>query len=808
MDTRRDFLKKAALLSGSAGLAGVLPPAIQRALAIDPAPGSTYLDAEHVVILMQENRSFDHCYGTLQGVRGFNDPRAIQLPNKNLVWLQSNKEGETYAPFRLDLKNSKSTWMSSLPHSWENQVDARNGGKYDKWLDVKRSGNKEYASLPMTLGYYTREDIPFYYALADAFTICDQNFCSSLTGTTPNRLYFWTGTLRGEDGQPNVRNNECDYPAPGSWTTYPERLEDAGISWKVYQNELSVGVGLDGEQDAWLGNFTDNPLEFFKQYRPQLSPAHLAHINHEIEKLQQELADKTLPPDERTDREEKLAELKAHAAEYNAEKFAKLSQREQNLHEKAFVTNRKDPDYHSLTPLKYHDGDIEREINVPKGDVLYQFREDVKTGQLPTVSWLVAPEAFSDHPGSPWYGAWYISEVMDILTQNPEVWKKTVFILAYDENDGDFDHVPPFVPPHGSGHGKTSKGIDVKTEYVTREQEMKKKGMEEDDVRESVIGLGYRVPLLIASPWSRGGVVNSQVFDHTSTLQFLEKFLQHKTGKKVTETNISTWRRTVCGDLSSVFQPYNGEKIAVPAPLVRDAYIQTIHMAKFKAVPSGYKLLTKEEIAAINHHPATAAYMAKQEKGTRKSSALPYELFVDGGLSKDRKHLVLNFSAGKAAGAPFNVYAPGKYEHEQVRTWAYTVAAGDTLNDEWALQHFENGHYHLRVYGPNGFYREFKGDVKDPLLDVVCRYNAGNISLELVNHDVAKTVIIKDHAYKAAEIKKAVAAAGTTTVVIDLKKSGHWYDFSVIVDGMEKRYAGRVETGKMGITDPAMGRTI
>src|SRR5271167_2822229 len=122
MRTRRDFLKLTALLSGAAGISELIP-SIQRAHAIEPAPGSTYMDAEHIVILMQENRSFDHAFGTLKGVRGYNDPRAIDLPNKNKVWLQSNKKGETYAPFRLDIKNTKATWMSSLPHSWRNQVN-------------------------------------------------------------------------------------------------------------------------------------------------------------------------------------------------------------------------------------------------------------------------------------------------------------------------------------------------------------------------------------------------------------------------------------------------------------------------------------------------------------------------------------------------------------------------------------------------------------------------------------------------------------------------------------------------------------
>src|SRR6185312_6312224 len=159
--SRRDFLKIAAMLSGAAGVSGVVPDSIQRAFAIEPEPGSTYMDAEHIVILMQENRSFDHSLGSLQGVRGFNDPRAVSLPDKNPVWLQTNDKGETYAPFRLDMKDSKVTWMGDLPHSRPTQVDAYNKGKYDKWLQAKRSGNKQYADMPLTLIHFTRADLPF-----------------------------------------------------------------------------------------------------------------------------------------------------------------------------------------------------------------------------------------------------------------------------------------------------------------------------------------------------------------------------------------------------------------------------------------------------------------------------------------------------------------------------------------------------------------------------------------------------------------------------------------------------------------------
>ncbi len=171
---------------------GALEGTIRKAMAIDPDPGTSYLDAEHIVILMQENRSFDHAFGTLQGVRGYNDPRAITLANNNPVWVQTNRAGESYAPFRLNMKDTKATWMGFLPHNWASQVDARNGGKYDGWLEAKRSGHKEFAHMPLTMGFYNRQDIPFYYALADAFTICDQHFCSSITPTLPNRVYFWT----------------------------------------------------------------------------------------------------------------------------------------------------------------------------------------------------------------------------------------------------------------------------------------------------------------------------------------------------------------------------------------------------------------------------------------------------------------------------------------------------------------------------------------------------------------------------------------------------------------------------------------
>lgn len=854
MDTRRDFLKKTALLTGAAGLSSVLPASIQRAVAIDPQPGSTYLDAEHVVILMQENRSFDHCFGTLRGVRGFADPRAISLPDKNLVWMQTNDAGETYLPFRFDIRNTNATWMGSVPHSRSSQVDANNLGKYDRWLQAKRVGNKKYAEMPLTLGHYTREDIPFYYALADAFTVCDQNFCSGMTCTRPNRLFFWTGTIRPEqngDAKAYIRNEDESYGTE-HWMTFPERLEENGISWKFYQNDIDCGGGFAPGERAWLSNFGCNPLEWFARYNVKFAPRYIQSLQKQVETL----------PDEINALKEKLASLSSTDSAYaktqtaiskkqevldnarkevtawSRENYDKLSDKEKSLYERAFTTNAGDPYYHELTTLTYEDNGEQRQLDVPKGDVLYQFREDVKNGQLPTVSWLAGAQNFSDHPSAPWYGSFYLSEILDILTQNPAVWKKTIVIVTFDENDGYFDHIPPFVAPdpQDPASGKCSPGIDTTVEYIRREQELKR-GVAKNEAREGPVGLGFRVPLVIASPWSRGGQVCSQVFDHTSTLQFLEDFLSKKFGKEIKETNISRWRRTVAGNLSNVFRPYKGEKIATLPFLEKDPFYEKIYNAKFKKSPSDFRPLSKEEIEQINRDPAASPLMPRQEKGIRPSCALPYELYAEGKLSDDKKNIEVIMSAKdelfgeKAAGAPFNIYFPGKFAvregvFENVGNRSYAVSAGDSLQDSWPVSSFENGLYHVRIYGPNGFFRECSGNADDPAVTVFCDYErrntsgnkpTGNIVLKIANLDTARahTIEIRDNAYKNKTIRKAIAAGSQQgheqNIVLDLHKSYGWYDFSVRVEGaghFERRYAGRVETGKDSYSDPVMGRTI
>ncbi len=504
-------------------------------------------------------------------------------------------------------------------------------------------------------------------------------------------------------------------------------------------------------------------------------------------------------------------------------RYGKLSNAEKSLHHAALVTNEGDPHYRALDDLHFEADGVNRRMEVPRGDVLHQFRKDVNEGKLPAVSWLTAPEAFSDHPSSPWYGAWYLSEVMDILTANPEVWKKTILIVTYDENDGYFDHVPSYVAadPKRPETGAASAGIDCGLEYTYKEDELRM-GVTPSDARTGPIGMGFRVPMIVASPWSRGGWVNSQVCDHTSTLMFLEQFVETKSGRQVREENISAWRRTVSGDLTSVFRPFDPGQPKLDF-LNRDKFVIGIEKAREKEIPSNFTKLTPEQAKQINEAPRSSELMPQQERGVRPSCALPYELYSEGALSRDGSAFTLSLSAGdrvhraQSAGAAFNVYLRNLHEAESsTRVATYAVKAGDTMNLRYPLTLFADERCVVEVHGPNGFYRSFSGlPESQRSIASSLQYEpgddglTGNIVLHLKNDGTQPaSVTVTANAYGQLPLSKAVEAQQQTSVVLELASSHGWYDFTVKTDGVdaEVRYAGRVETGKSSISDPFMGR--
>jgi phospholipase C len=698
MTDRRSFLQFLA----SAAATAALPNSINKALAI-PAHHrtGTIEDVEHVVFLMQENRAFDHYFGTLRGVRGYGDPRPAFLPSGNPVWFQPDGAG-FLLPFRPDAVDLGLQFLEDTPHGWTDTHAAWNSGKYDQWIASKGR---------TTMAFLTRRDIPFHYALADAFTVCDAYHCSLLGPTDPNRYHMWTGWVGndGRGGGPVINNAEAGY----DWSTYPERLERARISWKIYQDS---GVGLDAAgfwgwtDDAYIGNYGDNSLLYFHQYQ------------------------NTSPGDP--------------------------------LYEKARRgTNIALPG----TPF----------------DALFaELRDDVRHGRLPQVSWIVAPEAFSEHGNWPAnYGAWYISQVLDALTSNPDVWGKTALFVTYDENDGFFDHLVPPTPARSPAEGRST--VDTSDEIFPGSP----------GNPSGPYGLGIRVPMIVVSPWSKGGWVCSELFDHTSLIRFLERrFAPHHSG--LIETNITAWRRAVCGDLTSAFdfEKPNAARVVLPDTA---AYEPLNHDRHPDYVPT----------------PPVDQALPRQEPGLRRARALPYELDARGTVAHGELRIDF-YNTGKA-GACFQV----RSGNTSLGPWTYTVEAGKSLSDVWNIARSNQGGYDLSVFGPNGLLRTFRGSLSAQAranLDVDARYDPDHLEIELriSNRAPIPCLVSVANAYGSAEdrdddrLARRLHPGQSFDVRFSLRSSFGWYDIAIKADtdaNFLRRLAGHLENGKDSASDPAFG---
>ncbi|WP_328764142.1 MULTISPECIES: phosphocholine-specific phospholipase C [unclassified Streptomyces] len=678
---RRRFLQ----IAGASAAASMLNESIARAAAI-PAQGTTgtIQDIEHIVVLMQENRSFDQYFGSMKGVRGFGDPRPVLQDNGKSVFYQSNGTKDIL-PFNPQVNDLGMQFVEGLNHDWAGGHQAYNNGKYDKWVPAKTA---------TTMAYMTRNDIPFHYALADAFTVCDAYHCSFIGATDPNRYYLWTGHTGndGTGGGPVLGNQEAGY----GWKTYPERLEAAGVSWKVYQD---IGDGLNAAggwgwiSDSFRGNYGDNSLLYFNSYRG--------------------------------------------------------AQPGSALYEKA----------RTGTNAKAGEGYFDK------------LRADVVNGTLPQVSWIAAPEAFSEHPNWPVnFGAWYISQVLDALTANPAVWAKTAFFITYDENDGFFDHVVPPYPPASSAWG-------LSTADVTKDLYAGGGGY-----AAGPYGLGPRVPMIVVSPWSKGGYVCSETFDHTSVIRFMEKRFG------VQEPNISPWRRAICGDLTSAFDFTKAD--ASPA-----------------ALPSTAGYVPPDHNAHPSYHPVPPATgsLPKQEAGAKPTRALGYVPYVDGKATVSTGKFTLTFSCGPTLGAHFHSTSGNRTDGP----WPYTVEAGKTLSDTWSTSSSTGNQINLTVWGPNGFLRTWKGPAKKSGPEATARHDAatGNLKLTLTNSGSAAVNLTVTNSYDGATQTLRVAAGGTAAYTADLSTTGRWYDVKVVSDAdttFLRRFAGHVETGAPGLSDPAI----
>ena len=704
--SRRRLLGAGAAAASGAALAAspfsLLPPSLRAALA-EPAPPGGLDAVEHVVLLMQENRSFDHYFGTLRGVRGFGDANAVRRRDGRPVFEQGT-ERSPVLPFSVreaaERQREELQYIGDLDHSWDGGRKAWAGGWMDGWVAAKTAA---------TMAHYDRDDIPFQFELADTFTVCDAYHSAVHTSTSPNRNHWVSGKTGFEaDGRRAVGNDAYDEAKhPGyDWTTYPERLQEADVSWKVYQE--------------W-DNFTDNNLEYFASFKAVARKALAPAGGHPgFGAFYGELAG--LPEDEQ---EERLAKL--------AEGVAALTAEERELYDRALHRGR-------------------------PGGLADAFRADVEAGRLPRVSYLVPSAEESEHPGasSPIHSATVTYRILDALASSPEVWKKTAVIISFDENDGFFDHVPPPVPPPG----------------------------EEDEYWDgSPTGLGIRVPLLVVSPWSVGGYVCSEVFDHTSQVRFLERV----TG--VEEPNISRWRRTVCGDLTGAFDFSQGR----PQPAVQE--------------PGPIPEFTRR----WRPEPPEEQRMPVQEEGRRPARPLPYRPDAHGLYDAGAGEVVLTAANGGTSSVHFALFG----YREEVGAPQHRDVAPNTEAEEWRVPVPGDG-YDLLLTGPNGFRRELAGssaaDAPGSAARVEARTGSDDREVRLVlgndgDAELVFTVTPRGHSAgrggKKEKEEVRVAPGAEQTLTWPAGPTEGWYDLAVTLAGDDaflRRLAGHIENGEESVS--------
>jgi phospholipase C len=675
--SRREFIGGSAAAIGTIAAGAVLPAesaaAAPSGAAATPRRTGTIKDVKHVVVLMQENRSFDHYYGSLGGVRGFADQQELRYPDGSSIFQQPDHTTSATAnllPWHMDTTKFDSQEADDLDHSWTGTHSAWSSGAWNRWVAAK--GEE-------TMGYFTRKDVPWQYALADAFTVCDSYFCSIQGPTTPNRLFHWTGTINpaGDAGGPAISNPD-DYNPVYSWTTYPERLQAAGVSWQVYAND-EVGDGDDG----YVGDYGDNPLWLFQAYHDAL--------------------DSTDPA-------------------------------KQQLAQRASLRKQWKPD-----------SGLGQDVN----HVLSQFIDDCATGSLPTVSWVVAPYAWCEHPSArPVDGAHYTSRVLEALWANQDLWESTVVLINYDENDGFFDHALPPTPATGTP-GEFVDGLPI--------------------------GLGPRVPMTVISPWSNGGWVNSQVFDHTSVIRFLEVV----TG--VRETNISAWRRQVCGDLTSCF---DFSQFDPTVPTLPDVVALVALADAEKGLPAPT--------------PPTGPQPAPITEGAiRKARTLPYQPNVS--VTVDRTSGIVDarlLNTGKQA-LSFAVYPNIAQPFAATPVVVTSGAPGSYVWDASKT----DGAYDFSVYGPNSFVRRFAGtvvrtgvgDVGVPAVSATV--HNGKLTLRLSNAGATEVrFTLTSNDFGAPSSTRYVKRNHPVSIAWPLHDG--WYDVTVTANtgtGFSYRFAGRIE---------------
>jgi phospholipase C len=345
--SRRRMLKHIGALAGAS-------------LALDA--GLSHIDAaaaasnpiSHVLVACQENRTFDEYFGYYPEAGRYSVPPGYYQPN--------GQGGKVY-PYHFQ---SYSTM--DVSHSWQAIHSEWDTGKMDGVYTTDGTN---------AMGYYNGSDLPYYYWLAQNFTLCGNYFCYQLGPTLPNRLALWTGTCGGNTTN-NVQGGQLN------WPTIVDVLDEYSITWKCY----NLGLGTGSQPTAAEGY---NALAFFQKW--------------------------------------------------------------------------------IVDPRLYY-----QEID---------YYNDLKTGTLPQISFLITESIISEHPPADiQMGQQKMQQVITALRQS-SAWKHSALFFTYDEGGGYFDHVAP--------------------------------------TQVDAYGMGFRVPMLVISPWVKPGYVSGQLYEHSSVLKFIER---------------------------------------------------------------------------------------------------------------------------------------------------------------------------------------------------------------------------------------------------------------------------------------------
>jgi phospholipase C len=679
--SRRNFLQYTGLGAAAVAAAGVgAGPAAAAvdgksstvAAALPKGWHGSIADLKHVVILMQENRSFDHYFGTLRGVRGFGDKQALTYQDGTSIFQQpdpARTDTGHLLPYKLTDQID-----GDLDHSWDGDHAARNGGLWNNFVPAKTEE---------TMGYFTRDEIPFQYAVADAFTVCDGYHQGIMAPTSPNRMYFWTGTSSGFITNPDDYTVDFGSDAgTAEVTTYPDQLQKAGVSWQVYTNNQ---VGDSGDfPDFFLGDYGDNPLWFYQQFNTTNS------------------------------RNGGTGPLATHGA---------------------------------VTPWQT-DAGAPALSKTHAAYVLSSFIKDVKSSKLPRVSWIVAPAGYCEHPSyTPDYGAHYTNTVLQTLFSNPDLWKSTAVFITYDEHDGFFDHqLPPF--PETS----------VADEHIDGEP----------------IGPGTRVPMTICSPWTRGGYVDSNVYDHTSMLQFLATW----TGVK--PVNVTAWREAVTGDLTAAFD-FQHPDFSIP-----------------KNIPTLDQTWALTQLTGGSTEPPAegAQKMPAQEPGTRPHRPSSHQPHADVTVNRGTSTVTAALTSTGKVGVGFSVFPDALLPASATPVTVTRSKPGSYIWDATKT----GGKYAFSVYGPDGFVTSFAGTVvaagkNSGQVPVVTATLRRSVELTLANEgqqSVTYTLTAND--YEGRKQAVTVRHGASRKVSWPVNRDGY-YDVVITAntsDGFRRRYAGRI----------------